>query len=152
MAIIAIRGFHHMHFAIIIVSLLATAAAPEAYAQRYFARENLTGLSKSASTPAPTPTPTPTPTPAPAKTTCNAFQQNYLPPANAQYLRAAVGSTLAARHADAKAACETAKATVCAYNDSAPAQGGGYTIYIDTAKPGTIRAAQGDVYWAAVCS
>ena len=140
-----------MRFAtIVFVSLLTTVAAPDAYAQRYFARENLTGLSKSVSTPAPAPTPTPTP--APIKTTCNAFQQNYLPPSGAQYLRAAVGSTLAARHADAKAACKTAKATVCAYNDSAPAQGGGYTIYIDTAKPGTIRAAQGDVYWAAVCS
>jgi hypothetical protein len=138
------------HATIVFVSLLTTVAAPDAYAQRYFARENLTGLARSVATPTPPPTPTPTPTP--ARTTCNAFQQNYLPPSNAQYLRAAVGSTLAARQADAKAACEAAKATVCAYNDSSPAQGGGYTIYIDTARPGTIRAAQGDVYWAAVCS
>lgn len=124
--------------------LLALAIPGAAQAQTYYARERLSPLASPA---APVVPPAPTP-----KTTCGAFQQNHLASNSPTYLRAAVGATLAARQADAKAACEAAQATVCAYNDSAPAAGGGYTIYIDRTAPGSIRYAQSTVYYASICS
>lgn len=132
---------------IIAIAVLMGAMSGIANAQSYYARERLTSLKPKAATPAPAPTPPPV-----QRTSCNAFSQNYLPPSNATYLRAAVGTTLAARQADAKNACETAGATVCGYNDSAPAKGGGYTIYVSTTKGEAVHYSQGDVYWGANCA
>lgn len=126
-------------------AITIVAAVPATAQSKYFARQNLTAAKAAATT-------TPPATPPPTPTSCGTMTQNYLPPSNAKYVRAAVGSTLAARLADAKTACQNAQATVCAYNDSAPAQGGGYTIYISTTKGDVVRYSQGDVYWAANCA
>lgn len=123
-------------------ALLAASAGAEAQS-RFYARQT---LQRTAASPAQTQPPAAQPT------SCGAFVQNRLPPTDATYLRAARGATLDERLADAKTACQGAQATVCGYNDSSPAQGGGYTIYVSTAKGATSRFVRGTVYWAAECS